>query len=64
MSRKGKAKGKGRETTVSCGRGPSRAVGPGGLARCMCCGEIVPLEEGESCADLKCPKCDTKMVRC
>jgi hypothetical protein len=57
-------KGKSRETTAYCPRGPIRAVGPGSLAICMCCGETVPLKEGESCSDVKCPKCDAKMVRC
>ncbi|WXG42170.1 MAG: hypothetical protein WED07_15635 [Candidatus Freyarchaeum deiterrae] len=59
MSRKGKSK----ETKVSCPRGPTRVVGPGGLAVCMCCGETVPLEEGESPGEVKCPKCEAKMVR-
>ncbi|MGQ9722648.1 MAG: hypothetical protein ACUVXA_15155 [Candidatus Jordarchaeum sp.] len=47
-----------------CPRGPVYAVGPGGLAMCLCCGEVVPLKKGESCKDVKCPKCETKMVRC
>ncbi|MEM2145517.1 MAG: hypothetical protein QW279_09155 [Candidatus Jordarchaeaceae archaeon] len=57
-------KGKGRETIVSCPRGSIRAVGPGGLAICLCCGETVPLKEGEMCTNVKCPKCNAKMVRC
>jgi hypothetical protein len=56
--------GKDREKDVKYLRGPIYAVGPGGLGMCMCCGETVPLKEGESCKDVKCPKCNTKMVRC
>lgn len=56
-------RGKGKGKAVRDIRRPTYAVGPGGLAMCMCCGETVPLKEGESCKDLKCAKCDTKMVR-
>lgn len=55
---------KGRGKDKICLRGPIYAVGPGGLALCLCCGEMVPLKEGESCKDIKCPKCETRMVRC
>ncbi len=55
---------KGRGKDVKCLRGPTYAVGPGGLAMCMCCGETVPLKEGQSCRDVKCPKCDSTMIRC
>ncbi|MHA1208446.1 MAG: hypothetical protein ACTSSA_00525 [Candidatus Freyarchaeota archaeon] len=49
---------------AGCPRGPRYAVGPGGLAVCLCCGRVVPLKEGEKCEDVKCPDCGEKMVRC
>ncbi|MEM3586799.1 MAG: hypothetical protein QXO71_05680 [Candidatus Jordarchaeaceae archaeon] len=49
---------------LSCLRGPILAVGPGGLAICMCCGATVPLKKDELCTHVKCPKCNTRMVRC
>lgn len=57
--------GQGPET----GRGRGRArggrpgAGPGGECACPACGEKVPHQAGVPCANLKCPKCGTPMVR-
>jgi ribosomal protein S26 len=37
--------------------------GPGGNCVCPNCGEKVPHERGIPCAQVRCPKCGTPMIR-
>jgi hypothetical protein len=44
-------------------RGTRPGAGPGGDCVCPACGEKTPHKQGVPCYDLKCPKCEAKMVR-
>ena len=62
----GRGTGLGRQTNTGVGRGrmggPASA-GSAGYCECPNCGEKVKHLTGEPCSSLKCPKCDTTMVR-
>lgn len=45
------------------GRGGPRGAGPGGECVCPNCGEKVPHQAGQPCAQMRCPKCGTPMTR-
>ncbi len=45
------------------GRNRGGAFGAGGFCVCAKCGAKVPHERGVKCTELKCPQCNTTMVR-
>jgi predicted RNA-binding Zn-ribbon protein involved in translation (DUF1610 family) len=45
------------------GRGNKPGSGPGGNCVCPKCGHKVPHEVNQSCMDVTCPKCGTRMIR-
>ncbi len=62
----------GRDRTGPAGRGAGRGfglrragrgLGAGGYCVCPKCGYKVPHKAGVPCYSLRCPKCDTPMVR-
>ena len=53
----GQGRGQGR------GRMGGQSAGPGGQCVCPKCGKKVPHKAGVPCYDVKCPECDTSMVR-
>lgn len=38
-------------------------LGPGGYCICPSCGEKAPHQRDVPCYQIRCPKCDTKMIR-
>ncbi len=45
------------------GRNQGGAFGPGGFCVCAKCGEKIPHSRGEKCTTIRCPKCNTPMIR-
>jgi len=41
----------------------SRGRGPGSTCTCPRCGNTTPKQRGIPCASMKCPKCNTNMIR-
>ncbi len=57
----GQGLGRGRGTGTGGGRRPG--MGPGGNCVCPDCGQKTPHQPGTPCTNIKCPNCDTAMVR-
>ncbi len=56
--RRGAGKGQGR------GRmGGPKAGGPGGNCKCPKCGKIILHQRGQPCSQMKCPDCDSPLIR-
>ena len=43
--------------------GRGAGLGPGGLCVCLDCGASAPHQQGLPCAQMKCPKCGSPMIR-
>ena len=44
-------------------RGTKAGAGPEGYCVCPSCGEELPHKRGVPCQSIKCPKCNTPMIR-
>src|SRR6056297_241821 len=45
------------------GQGPGAGSGPGGYCVCPDCGHREPHRRGQPCFEIRCPQCNTTMVR-
>ena len=54
---RGQGQGRGR------GGGNKPGSGPGGDCLCPKCGHTLPHQAGQPCRNIKCPKCNTRMIK-
>ncbi|MCF8368632.1 MAG: hypothetical protein K9G76_06285 [Bacteroidales bacterium] len=55
--------GKGLRIGKGKGRNNGGGFGPNGYCVCVKCGEKVPHNQGVKCTNIKCPKCNHKLIR-
>ena len=63
IRRSGRGKGQSRRSGQDAGRGPGFGEGPGGYCICPNCNHREPHQIGTPCFEVKCPECNTTMIR-